>query len=160
MGSGRSVSVERVIAAPADRIFDILADPSRHQDFDGSDTVRSARGRPSRLALGSRFSMNMKMGVPYFISNKVIEFEENRRIAWRHFGRHVWRYELEPAEGGTLVRETFDWSTSLFPRGIELMGYDKSHPANMERTLERLDALVRGDSGGSGVSDGQAPSVS
>ncbi len=142
MGRVRSVSVERVIPATADRIFDILADPSRHQDFDGSDTVRSARGEPTRLALGSRFSMNMKMGVPYLISNKVVEFEENRLIAWRHFGRHIWRYELEPTDGGTLVRETFDWSTSLFPRGIELMGYDKSHPSNMELSLERLEALV------------------
>ncbi len=148
MARNRSVSVERVIPAPAERIFDILADPSRHQDFDGSDTVRSARGEPTRLAMGSRFSMNMKMGVPYLISNKVVEFEENRLIAWRHFGRHIWRYELEPTEDGTRVRETFDWSTSLFPRGIELMGYDRSHPANMELTLQRLEALVSDETDG------------
>ena len=62
--------------------------------------------------------MSMKMGVPYSMVNTVVEFEENRRIAWQtrpdRFGQlvggRIWRYELEPVDGGTLVRETWDIS--------------------------------------------------
>ena len=35
-------SVERVIAAPPETIFAIIADPKRHHEFDGSGTVREA----------------------------------------------------------------------------------------------------------------------
>ena len=97
----------------------------------------------SELELGSTFSMDMKFGpVPYKISSTVVEFEQDRKIAWAHLGKHRWRYELEPNAEGTLVRETFDWSTAMVPKAIELMGYPKKHPANMEATLERLAAIV------------------
>lgn len=142
--SERQVSVSRVIAAPPEAIFAVIADASRHGDFDGSGTVKGATGDPQPLTLGTRFGMSMKIGVPYRISNEVVEYEENRLIAWRHVGHHRWRYELEPVEGGTEVTETFDWSTTRSPRAIELMGYPKKHPAAMEKTLERLDALVTG----------------
>ena len=36
------VSVERFIKAPAERVFALLADPSRHRELDGSGTVREA----------------------------------------------------------------------------------------------------------------------
>lgn len=141
------VSVSRVIDASPDAIFDVLADPARHAEIDGSGMVQQNRGESTRLALGSKFGMDMKMGpVPYRISNTVKEFEENRLIAWAHFGGHRWRYELEPVEGGTKVTESFDWSTCKpgVGKGIELAGYPKQHPANMEATLERLAAVVEG----------------
>lgn len=139
----RQVSVSRVIAAPAEKIFDVLADPAMHPVIDGSGSVKHARSKePQRLTLGSTFSMDMRIGLPYIIKNTVVEYEENRRIAWRHAGGHRWRYELEPVEGGTRVTETFDWSTALVPKGIELMGFPKKHPAAMAKTLERLDEVV------------------
>ena len=142
--SDRQVSVSRVIAAPPAKIFAVIADASQHAAFDGSDTVKGAVGDPEPLELGSKFGMSMKMGVPYRISNEVVEFEQDRLIAWQHIGHHRWRYELEPVDGGTKVTETFDWSTARVPKAIELMGYPKKHPQAMEKTLERLDALVTG----------------
>lgn len=139
--SKRTVSVSRVINATPDAIFDILADPARHHVIDGSGTVQAGRsGNPERLSLGARFGMDMKMGVPYRITNEVVEFDEDRRIAWRHFGHHIWRYELEPVEGGTRVTESFDWSKARFPPFYEWMGYPAKHEVNMARTLERLEA--------------------
>ena len=111
------VSASRVIAASPEAIFDLLADPDQHHVIDGSGTVQAARsGNPTRLTLGAKFGMDMKMGVPYKITNEVVELEENRRIAWRHFGHHIWRYELEPVEGGTKVTESFDWAIPASPR--------------------------------------------
>ncbi len=143
------ISVSRVIKASPEVIFDVLADPARHAEIDGSGMVQNPRGESSRLALGSKFGMDMKMGpLPYRISNTVKEFEENRLIAWAHFGGHRWRYELEPTtvdgEPATEVTESFDWSTCnpIAGKGIELAGYPKKHPANMTATLERLAEVV------------------
>jgi uncharacterized protein YndB with AHSA1/START domain len=143
----KSVSVERVIAAPPEKIFDVLADPAQHPVIDGSGTVKHARSKePERLTLGAKFGMSMRLGIPYVITNTVVEFDENRLIAWRHFGGHRWRYELEPAAGGTRVRETYDWSTAILGTRlyIEMTGWPKRADEAMTKTLERLDAHVTG----------------
>lgn len=146
MAEDRQVSVSRVIDATPEAIFAIVADPSKHSVIDGSGSVKGEQFGPSRLAkVGDRFGMKMKMyGLPYRISNTVVELEEDRLIAWAHFGGHRWRYAFEPVEGGTRVTETFDWSTAKAPKFIELMGYPKKHPAAMEKTLERLAEVVEG----------------
>jgi len=143
MAKERKVSVSRLIDAPADVIFDVLADPARHAEIDGSGTVRGAQqDEPDRLAMGAKFGMKMKIVVPYDMRSTVVEFEEDKLIAWAHFGKHRWRYELEAVDGGTMVTETFDWSTSLAPFFIEAVGYPKKHIPNMQKTLERLEAVV------------------
>jgi uncharacterized protein YndB with AHSA1/START domain len=142
-------SVERVIAAPPEPIFALLADASRHRDIDGSGTVRGARGNPEPLTLGSTFGMSMRLGIPYAMKNTVIEFEPNRRIAWqttapgpasRLVGGRIWRYDLEPVEGGTLVRETWDISQETVKLLTEPMR--SRNIEGMTKTLERIDALV------------------
>jgi uncharacterized protein YndB with AHSA1/START domain len=137
----QSVSAERIVATAPHQIFDVLTDPNQHPVLDGSGMVQSSRRRnPKRLQLGSKFRMDMKLGpLPYRITNTVVEFEANRLIAWQHQGRHRWRWELEPAAaGGTRVRESFDWSTALWPRGLELVGYPERNLEAIEQTLDRL----------------------
>ena len=146
------VSVERVIKAPAKAIFDLLADPARHAEIDGSGAVRDATTGSERLHLGSVFGMNMKAGVKYAMENTVVEFVENERIAWQPRARNkmiaifgggrIWRYELEPADGGTLVRETWDIREEQIKLLIRPMR-GKTVEA-MTKTLERIDAIVTG----------------
>jgi hypothetical protein len=146
-----TVTVERVIPAPAGRIFDLLARPERHRDIDGSGAVRDPKGGPSRLQLGDTFGMSMRMGMPYSMVSTVIEFEEGRRIAWqtigpgrigRHVGGRIWRYELQPVDGGTLVRETWDISReSPVTKPVVRRGAGHTRK-NMEATLERIEGLV------------------
>jgi uncharacterized protein YndB with AHSA1/START domain len=145
--STRQVSRDIVIDAPPSAVFDLLADPRRHGEFDGSGTVRSAIKGPDRLSLGSSFGMSMKLGVPYTISNTVVEFEQDRRIAWRHVGHHRWRYELTPVgEHATKVTETFDWSESRAPVVLELLRYPAANTRAIEKTLPRLKAYLEGRS--------------
>jgi uncharacterized protein YndB with AHSA1/START domain len=142
----RQVSVSRTIPAPAARIFAVLSDASQHPRIDGSGTVRASRDRdPAPLRLGSHFGMDMKLGVPYRMTNEVVEFEQDRLIAWSHFGRHRWRYELEPIGSGTLVTETFDWSAAVSRRYIEWLGWPERHAPAMVATLERLEDVVTAD---------------
>lgn len=135
----RSVSRTTVVAAPPGEVFALLADPRRHAEIDGSGTVRGRLHGPERLSLGARFGMRMHLLVPYAITNKVVEFEPDRRIAWRHLGHHVWRYQLAPAvDGGTEVTETFDWAPARAPRALELAGVPARNTRSIERTLARL----------------------
>lgn len=138
----RSVIVN---ATPKD-IFDLLADPSRHPEIDGSGTVQSSKlEAPPRLSPGAKFGMKMKMGVPYPITNTVVDFVENEVIAWRHLGRHVWRYRLEAVEGGTKVTEEFDWGTAIFPPGLELAKLPAKNAVAIEKTLARLADVFADD---------------
>ena len=150
-------TVERVIPAPPARIFELVADPRRHQDIDGSGTVREATDLPARLSLGATFGMNMYYGGSYSMKSTVIEYEDDRRIAWqsrppqgaarwRHlFGGRIWRYELEPVDGGTRVRESWD----LSQEGLRALvwGYRRKTRANMTATLERIEQIVTGARG-------------
>ncbi len=82
--------------------------------------------------------------------NTVTEFEENRRLAWspkpaggfgaRFVGR-IWRYTLEPVDGGTKVTETWDISKEALRFVLRYVAVKDTRKA-MEKSLENLEALV------------------
>lgn len=130
----------RIVAATPAEIFELLADPAQHPLIDGSGSVVAARGAPRRLTLGMKFGMDMHIGVDYSILNTVVEFEEGRLIAWRHFNGHRWRWRLEPSgDGRTQVTEEFDWSTARSPLLIRLSRFPCRNRRAISRTLDRLE---------------------
>ncbi len=145
------VTVERVIAAPPEVIFALLVDPNRHSDFDGSGTVRDSKGHATLLELGTTFGMSMHRSISYSTVNTVVECEENRRFAWQtrgaarivaHVGGQIWRYELEPVDGGTLVRESWDLTqATAYIRPLVRRAASQTRE-NMTATLARIDELV------------------
>jgi len=138
-----------VIDAPIAVIFDIIADPRMHAEFDGSGTVQKQIKGPKRLSKGATFGMAMRVKVPYTITNTVEEFEEPTRVAWRHLGRHRWRYELESlGESSTLVTETFDGSTALFPPALKLINAYENNQKAILKSLVRLKLLAESKSRG------------
>lgn len=147
----RRVSARRIVAADRQTIFDVIADPAQHPLIDGSGTVSQVQpGGPQRLGPGVRFGMDMRIGLPYKILNTVVEFEEGRLIAWRHFHGHRWRYELEDTvtddgRPATLVTETFDWSQALTKRWLDVSSVPRRNLKGMVRTLERLERHVTAD---------------
>ena len=135
----RIVSFSTIVSAPADEIFNLLADPRRHSEIDGSGSVQAAQiNAPERLSLDATFGMQMKIGLSYKITNTVVEFEEGKTIAWRHFGGHIWRYILEPVDGGTKVTEQFDWNKSKSPLILKLRKSPQDNAKSIEKTLENL----------------------
>lgn len=133
------VSHSIVVPAPAQEIFNLLADPRRHSEIDGSGSVKAAKiNAPERLSLGAKFGMDMKIGLPYKITNEVVEFEESKQIGWRHFGGHIWRYILEPVDGGTKVTEQFDWNTNKSPLFLKLMNAVENNGKSIQKTLDNL----------------------
>jgi hypothetical protein len=137
------VSESRTIAADPQQLFDIVANPAMHPVIDGSGSVKAFQaGGPERLAVGAKFGMDMKLGAPYKITNTVVEFEDGRLLAWRHFNGHIWRYIFEPVEGGTKVTEQWDarpvWNKIM----LRLSGFPKRNRAGILGTLQRLDELT------------------
>jgi uncharacterized protein YndB with AHSA1/START domain len=149
---GATVTTSRVVHATPPAIFDLLADPAQHPRIDGSGAVRQAKpGSADRLALGSTFAMSMKLGIGYSMVNTVIEFEENRRIAWQTrvpgalgnvIGGRIWRYELEPVDGGTKVTETWDISEDKQRWFLAKGKVADSTRKHMDATLDRIEGAV------------------
>lgn len=128
-----------VEAAPAE-VFSYLRRPANHGTISGDESVKGTTIGPDVLGEGDRFGMRMKMyGLPYRVTSKVVEFEQDTRIAWCHFGGHRWRWDLEATpEGGTRVIETFDLSTARAPAVIRFMGLPKGHRANVARSVANV----------------------
>jgi len=152
---GDVVSVERIIPAAPTAIFALVADAARHPEIDGSGTVRQVKaGAPQKLILGATFGMSMKQGIGYSMVSTVIEYEEDRRIAWqsrpnglagRWVGGRIWRYELEPTDGGTLVRESWDISRDHQRWFLAKGSLATKTAANMAATLEKIGSIVTTD---------------
>lgn len=148
--TAKLVSASTTVAAPPSVVFAILTDPRQHSRIDGSGSVGNVIDGPERLTQkGDVFGVHMRMfGLPYDITNRVVEYEPDSRIAWRHFGGHRWRYELEPTEdGGTEVTETFDYSryNTLRTAIIRLTGFPSRNREGIEKTLVRLKDAAEAD---------------
>lgn len=133
-----------VIAAPAARIFDYLANPAAHALFDGSGTVQKPISAPERLFLGAQFSMSMRIKVPYRIKNTVVAFEENKKITWCHLMKWTWSYELvELGNGSTQVTESFDASAipAFAKWWLKQTGAMAHNPKWIAKSLVRLKKL-------------------
>lgn len=137
------------IDAPPQVVFDILADARQHPRIDGSGSVQEVLEAPERLSRGAEFTVSMRLGAPYKITNRVVEYDEGRRIAWRHFGGHRWRYELEPVGEGTRVTESFDYSRFSAPKArlMELLRFPQRNREGITQTLQRLKTAAEADSG-------------
>ncbi len=150
---GNTVSVERVIKVAPDRIFALLADAGKHASFDGSESVNHASQQSVPLTMGSKFGMAMRgrretLFIPYHTTNTVIEYEPDRRIAWKTtalgglLGGRIWRYELSPAPAGTLVRETWDVSQDKQKSMITSGSMPRQTEEGMRATLQRIATLL------------------
>lgn len=147
--TGKVISETTTIDAPPEVVFAILRDPRQHPRIDGSGSLRTVTSGPDRLHQGDTFRVDMKLfAVPYPITNRVVELEENRRIAWRHFGGHRWRYELLPTDdGGTQVTESFDYSRYgvVASAVVEAARFPSRNRRGITETLARLKAAAESD---------------
>ena len=150
---GNTVSVERVIKAPPDKIFALVADAGKHASIDGTESVNHASEASVPLSMGTKFGIAMRgrketLFLPYRTTNTVIEYEPDRRIAWKttfaggRVGGRIWRYELEAAPEGTLVRETWDVSQDKQKWMITSGSIPQKTAEGMSATLERIAQLL------------------
>lgn len=148
-GNPKIKSARIIIEANPTTIFNLLSNPKRHKDFDGSSTITANISGPDELVLGSKFGMKMRLGITYWITNTVVEYRKNELIAWRHLGRWRWRYELlDLGNGSTEVTETFDGSFAPAIAQVWL-NFRKAYPWTqlaVAKTLVRLKAIAEAES--------------
>ena len=163
--AGKSVEVSRRIEAPASLIFEILSNPQRHMDFDGSDMLRGAVFNRPISGVGETFTMKMhRLGRDYLMINSVVEFEPDRRIFWEPAPGDVptaggdpskvgipagyrWGYSLAPdGDDATVVTEVFDCGPkenrpTLLREGGAWINGSNSVRESMTASLERLEKI-------------------
>ena len=122
--------MSRLVDAPCERVFALLADPDRHPDLDASGMVRASRTHLAITEIGEVFVMDMhaELRGDYATENHVVVYEEDRAIGWapadpgeRPAG-HTYVYRLDEADAdGTTVTQTLDWSAVEDPELLALM---------------------------------------
>jgi hypothetical protein len=163
----RPFEASRRIGAPAALIFEILANPQRHMDFDGSDMLRGAVLDRPISDVGDTFTMKMhRLGDDYLMINYVVEFEPDRRIFWEPApgdpsraegddpskvgipAGYRWGYILSPdGDDATVVTEVFDCGPleeirqSLVSDGGTWINGTNSVLESMTASLERLEKI-------------------
>ena len=163
----KPIEVSRRIEASAALIFEILANPQRHMDFDGSGMLRGAVPDRPISDVGDTFTMKMqRLGDDYLMLNYVVEFEPDRRIFWepapgdpsRAEGNdpskvgipagYRWGYILTPdGDDATVVTEVFDYGPleeirqSLLRDGGAWINGANSVLESMTASLERLEKI-------------------
>lgn len=121
-----TLEVSITIAAPADAVFAVLANPTSHPAIDGTGWVSKALDTAPLTGSGQMFRMAMYHGNhpngSYEMTNRVADFEPPRAISWQpgqdiagdgkpQFGGWIWRYDLAPTDPSrTEVTLTYDWS--------------------------------------------------
>ncbi|GAA4828943.1 SRPBCC family protein [Luteimicrobium xylanilyticum] len=141
----RVVSASRVVRAPADVLFELIADPAQQPRWDGNDNLAEAAPGQRVRAVGEVFVMGITSGATR--ENHVVELEEGRRIAWmpaepggEPIG-HVWRWELEPAgPGATTVTHTYDWTRLTDAK--RLVRARATSADRLQASVDRLAALA------------------
>jgi hypothetical protein len=115
------MEVQRAIASEPAAIFRLLSDPQGHVAIDSSGMLMGASGELVN-GVGDSFVVHMDrealndypLGL-YEVTVKIVTFDRDREIAWAIEGQlnlgHVYGYELEPIEQGTLVTSYYDWSS-------------------------------------------------
>ncbi|MCV7239180.1 polyketide cyclase [Mycolicibacterium celeriflavum] len=156
------IQASTTVNAGIETVFDVLADPSTHQEIDGTGWVRESLDGKTLAEPGQIFRMAMyhdnHPAKAYEMSNRIEILDRPHAIAWQpgqgpddrgnmmpgaevEFGGWVWRYDLEASgPGSTAVTLTYDWSNVPAPyrRDIPFPPFDPSHLDNSLKNLASL----------------------
>jgi uncharacterized protein YndB with AHSA1/START domain len=144
------VSATRVVSASAERIFDLIAEPSMQPSWDGNNNLAAAAPGQRVHRVGDVFKTTLTSGAVR--ENHVVEFIEGAKIAWRPAepGKrppgHLWRWELNPINATlTSVTHTYDWTE--LTDSTRLQRARSTTPDMLRESMDRLAALAQSTQG-------------
>ena len=141
------VTASREIAAPAERIFALIADPAEQPRWDGNDNLAEADTGQRVHAVGDVFVMTNRNGGVR--DNHIVAFEEGREIAWKTAPHgeeppgHQWGWTLEPlADDRTRITHSYDFSALPATQEKRLAKARAMTPEKLMASIDRLAELA------------------
>lgn len=154
MTDSTSLTVERDIPSSAKALFDVLSNPHRHTELDGSGFVLGLSQGDRITRVGQKFTMNMSgahMGGDYQTDNFVSAFDEDKMIGWKTAPAGVeppgweWLWELKPSgSDSTTVSLTYDWSKVTDKDLLAQIGFPLVSEDALEDSLGKLAEATSG----------------
>ncbi len=145
-------SVTVSMAAPADKIWELIADVRNTGKFSPEVMEAEWLGGATGPALGAKFRGHVKrneIGPVYWTTRKVTACEPGREFGFAVLlgekAVNNWHYRLTTTDGGTDVTESFRTDESLPMQLFGLLGGQLRRRRNirdMRTTLERIKAVV------------------
>ena len=146
----RIVSATRAISASAERIFELIAEPSSQPRWDGNNNLASSAPGQRVRRVGDVFKTTLTNGAVR--ENHVVEFIEGSQIAWRPAepGKqppgHLWRWQVNPINATlTSVTHTYDWTE--LNDSTRLAKARSTTPDMLRESMDRLAVLAQAPSG-------------
>ncbi|HSR25744.1 MAG TPA: SRPBCC family protein [Candidatus Eisenbacteria bacterium] len=148
------LEVSTTVAAPADRVWSLVGDPTRMGEWSPECARVEWIGPATGPAVGARFKGHNRRGWRRWTTlGTVARYEPGREVAWdvNYFGFAVsrWSYLVEPAGDGTtcrLVERFEDHRGPLFhllgPAARGVRDTEAHNRAGMEQTLARIKAAA------------------
>ena len=140
--TGLKGQAEVLVLAPPDRIFQLVSDVTRIGEWSPECYRCEWLDGATGPAVGARFKgYNRRGWLRWSMVCKVTAAEPGRAFAFevRPRGGKVqsrWRYDLEPVEGGTILKESFE--ASWYIRLVVRLFFSGGH-----RRLAQLEESVR-----------------
>jgi uncharacterized protein YndB with AHSA1/START domain len=149
MNDAHQIQVSRIVEAPVERVFALIADPDRHPDLDGTGTLRASRTHTVITEVGDVFIMDVHAhDIGRNQSQSVVTtYVRDRALGWAPgpvdrdpFG-HTFTFTLEPnGDDQTLVTLTYDWSAVTDEQLLATM--PQVSKEELSRSLDRLAAVL------------------
>jgi len=141
------------IAAPADRVWDLVSDVTRVGEFSPETFEAEWLGGARGPEAGARFRGHVRRngrGPVYWTACTVVTSDPGREFAFTVAGPggatvNTWRYQLAPSAGGTAVTESFELADTLLLRLYWMLAGAARRRTNlngMRVTLERIKAVT------------------
>jgi uncharacterized protein YndB with AHSA1/START domain len=146
-------SVTVRMAAPADRVWELVSDVTRIGEFSPETFEAQWLDGATGPRAGARFRGHVRRngrGPVYWTTCTVTAADPEREFGFSVAGlggstANTWRYRLEPAADGTDVTESFEMPATLVNRIYWTLGGPARLRTNldgMRATLERIKAVV------------------
>ena len=146
----RIVSATRAMSASAERIFDLIADPSLQPSWDGNNNLASAAPGQRVRQVGDVFKTTLTNGGVR--ENHVVDFIEGSQIAWcpaepgKQPPGHLWRWQVEQINSTlTNVTHTYDWTALTDSKRLEKAR--STTPEMLRESMDRLALLAQASGG-------------
>ena len=144
----QTVSVSRDVAAPPQRVWDLVSDLPRMGEWSPENTGGTWAKGATAATTGAHFRGTNALGKKSWTTNVVVDTCEPGRefsfeVSAAGFKVARWSYQIEPTDTGSRVTETWTDRRNSVARALGKPVSGTAHDAdqnraNMEATLERL----------------------